>query len=301
MPFIKVVKTKSYFKRFQVQFKRRREGKTDYYARKRLTVQDKNKYNSPKYRLVVRKTNKDVICQIAYATLKSDMILCAAYSHELHNYGVKAGFKNYSASYATGLLIARRVLNKLGMADKYAGQTKADAIGKYYAVEGTEGERRPFYVILDVGLNRTTTGAKIFAAMKGAADGGLFIPHSDSMKQFPGYNKDSGKFDSRVLRKYIFGGHVADYMKKLKEEDEEAYKRQFADYIKAEIAPEQIEAMWTKVHAEIRKKPDHIPAKKSEKPQVHKSFKPKKKNLKQRKDRIKQKLAALQKTAEVVS
>jgi len=300
MPFIKVVKTKSYFKRFQVQFKRRREGKTDYYARKRLTLQDKNKYNSPKYRLVVRKTNKDVICQIAYATLKCDMILSAAYSHELKKYGIKAGFKNYSAAYATGLLVARRVLNKLGMADKYAGQTKADAIGKHYAVEDTEGERRPFYVILDVGLNRTTTGAKIFAAMKGAADGGLNIPHSNSMKQFPGYNKDSGKFDSRVLRKYIFGGHVSDYMKKLKEEDDESYKRQFADYIKAGVEPEQIEAMWTKAHQEIRKKPDHTPTKKPEKP-VHKSYKPKKKNQKQRNDRIKQKLAALQKAAEVVS
>lgn len=33
------MKNKQYFKRFQVKFKRRREGKTDYYARKRLTVQ----------------------------------------------------------------------------------------------------------------------------------------------------------------------------------------------------------------------------------------------------------------------
>lgn len=30
------------------------EGKTDYYARKRLITQDKNKYNTHKYRLVVR-------------------------------------------------------------------------------------------------------------------------------------------------------------------------------------------------------------------------------------------------------
>ena len=34
----------------QVKFRRRREGKTDYFARKRLVVQDKNKYNTPKYR-----------------------------------------------------------------------------------------------------------------------------------------------------------------------------------------------------------------------------------------------------------
>ena len=40
------------------------EGKTDYYARKRLVTQDKNKYNTPKYRFVVRFTNKDIICQV---------------------------------------------------------------------------------------------------------------------------------------------------------------------------------------------------------------------------------------------
>ena len=75
MPFVKVVKNKAYFKRFQVciiplpfwneywvwdicqlnnfvqvKFRRRREGKTDYFARKRLVIQDKNKYNTPKYR-----------------------------------------------------------------------------------------------------------------------------------------------------------------------------------------------------------------------------------------------------------
>lgn len=42
------------------------EGKTDYFARKRLVVQDKNKYNTPKYRLIVRFTNKDIICQVSW-------------------------------------------------------------------------------------------------------------------------------------------------------------------------------------------------------------------------------------------
>jgi len=296
MPYIKVVKTKSYFKRFQVQFKRRREGKTDYYARKRLTYQDKNKYNSPKYRLVVRKTNKDIISQIAYATVKCDRILSAAYSHELTKYGVKIGLNNYAAAYATGLLLARRVLTKLGMNDKYEGMMKKENIGRYFTVEEKEGERRPFYVILDVGLNRTTTGAKIFAVMKGAADGGINIPHSKTMKQFPGYNKESGKFDARVLRKHIFGGHIVDYMKKLREVDEEAYRRQFADYLKAGVEPEHLEPMWTKAHELIRKDPIYVPTQKPEKP-VHKRYKPRKKNLKQRKDRIKQKLEALQKAA----
>lgn len=41
------------------------EGKTDYYARKRLVIQDKNKYNTPKYRMIVRVTNRDIICQVS--------------------------------------------------------------------------------------------------------------------------------------------------------------------------------------------------------------------------------------------
>lgn len=40
------------------------EGKTDYFARKRLVVQDKNKYNTPKYRMIVRLSNRDVCCQV---------------------------------------------------------------------------------------------------------------------------------------------------------------------------------------------------------------------------------------------
>jgi len=86
MPFVKIVKNKAYFKRFQVKFRRRREGKTDYFARKRLVIQDKNKYNTPKYRMIVRSSNTDICCQIAYARLEGDIIICAAYSHELPRY-----------------------------------------------------------------------------------------------------------------------------------------------------------------------------------------------------------------------
>ena len=87
--FVKVVKNKQYFKRYQVKFKRRREGKTDYYARKRLIHQDKNKYNTPKYRLIVRISNRDITCQVAYSRIEGDKVVCAAYSHELPKYGVK--------------------------------------------------------------------------------------------------------------------------------------------------------------------------------------------------------------------
>ncbi len=102
-----------------MKYKRRRQGKTDYRARLRLTTQDKNKYNTPKYRMTVRFSNKDITCQIQYATIAGDVVVAAAYSHELPRYGLKQGLTNYAAAYCTGLLLARRVLTKFGLADTY--------------------------------------------------------------------------------------------------------------------------------------------------------------------------------------
>ena len=64
--------SEEHFKRFQVKFKRRREGRTDYYACKRLIVQDKNKYNTLKYRLIVRLSNRDVTAQVAYSRIEGE-------------------------------------------------------------------------------------------------------------------------------------------------------------------------------------------------------------------------------------
>ena len=58
---------------------------------------------------MVRFTNQNVICQIAYASIAGDVVVAAAQSKELVKYGVKFGFTNYAAAYATGLLLARRV------------------------------------------------------------------------------------------------------------------------------------------------------------------------------------------------
>jgi len=253
MGFVKVVKSKAYFKRFQVKFRRRRDGKTDYYARKRLVVQDKNKYNTPKYRMIVRFTNKDIICQIAYAKIVGDHTVCAAYAHELPRYGVKVGLTNYAASYCTGLLLARRLLKKFGLDEIYKGTESVT--GDQYNVEDVEGKPGAFRAFLDIGLARTTTGARIFGAMKGAVDGGIDIPHST--KRFPGYDGEAKEFNADVHRKHIFGQHVADYMRTLMEDDEEAYKRQFSQFIKLGITPDELEDIYTKAHAAIRKNPEH--------------------------------------------
>lgn len=65
------------------------QGKTDYRARLRLTTQDKNKYNTHKYRLVVRFSNKDITCQVVYAAIAGDVVVAAAYAHELPKFGLK--------------------------------------------------------------------------------------------------------------------------------------------------------------------------------------------------------------------
>lgn len=283
--FVKVVKNKAYFKRFQVKFKRRREGVTDYFARKRLCVQDKNKYNTPKYRMIVRFTNKDITCQIAYSKIEGDVVICAAYAHELPRYGVKVGLTNYAAAYCTGLLLARRILKKYDLDGLYEGQTEVD--GDEYMVESEEG-KGAFRCYLDVGLARTTTGAKVFGALKGAVDGGLEIPHG--MKRFPGYDDESGDFSAEVHRNHIFGKHVGDYMKLLQEEDEDSYKRQFSQFIKNGVTPENIEEMYKKCHAAIRADPAPKPAPKRE-VKVKRWNRIKMSNA-QRKDRVKQKKAA---------
>lgn len=63
---------------------------------------------------------------------------------------------------------------------------------------------------------------------------------SFSVKRFPGYSAEGKSYNPEVHRKHIFGGHVADYMKKLQEDDEEAYQKQFSRYIKLGITADDV-------------------------------------------------------------
>jgi len=248
------VKNSAYYSRFQTKFKRRRQGKTDYYARKRLITQAKNKYNAPKYRLVVRFTNRDIITQMVTSEINGDKIFAAAYSHELRAYGINHGLTNWAAAYATGLLLARRVLAKLGLDKTFTGVEEPN--GEYTLTEAAEtedGERRPFKAILDVGLARTSTGARVFGVMKGASDGGIFIPHSEN--RFPGYDIETEELDTEVLKKYIYGGHVAEYMETLADDDEERYKSQFVKYIEDDVEADSLEELYAEAHKQIRADP----------------------------------------------
>ena len=168
-------------------------------------------------------------------------------------YAIKVGLPNYASSYCTGLLLARRILHKLGLEYLYAGCT--EVTGEEFNVEPVDDGPGAFRCYLDVGLARTTTGARVFGAMKGAVDGGLNIPHS--VKRFPGYSAETKSFNADIHRAHIFGQHVADYMRTLEEEDEEAFKRQFSKYISLGIRADDIEELYKKAHATIRSDPTH--------------------------------------------
>jgi large subunit ribosomal protein L5e len=134
-------------------------------------------------------------------------------------------------------------------------------------------ERRPFKAVLDVGLVRTTTGNRVFGALKGAVDGGIYIPHNT--KRFAGYHivqaaattskkgkvlekgKSSGSFNPKEHRDHIFGLHVQAYMDKLKKDNKESYKKRFAkwDACITKNKVQNLEALYKKLHADIRKSP----------------------------------------------
>mmetsp|Transcript_9150 Transcript_9150/g.1341 ORF Transcript_9150/g.1341 Transcript_9150/m.1341 type:complete len:97 (+) Transcript_9150:379-669(+) len=92
----------------------------------------------------------------------------------------------------------------------YAGNDKING-EKFNVAENPHDERRPFKAVLDTGLFRTTTGARVFGALKGAVDGGISIPHS--VKRFPGYYRaeeegEKDEYNTEVHRDRIFGKHV---------------------------------------------------------------------------------------------
>lgn len=102
-------------------------------------------------------------------------------------------------------------------------------------------------------MHRTSTGARVFGVLKGASDGGLYIPHNE--KRFPGYDNETKELDADTLRKYIFGGHVAEYMETLADDDEERYKSQFNKYIDGDVEADGLEDLYTEAHAAIREDP----------------------------------------------
>ncbi len=138
-----------------VNFRRKREGKTDYNKRKKLLM-------AGKPRLVIRKSLRSIWLQVVEYAPTGDIILVSAHSNELKKLGWGSGQSNLPSAYLTGLIIGKK-----------AGEKK---IGK---------------CVLDIGFCQSIKGNRIYAALKGAVDGGLEVRHSKEI--LPAEDRIKGK------------------------------------------------------------------------------------------------------------
>lgn len=126
---------------FKVKKKRRRMGVTK--SPKRLAL-----LKSEKPRLVVRTSSNKCVCQIIEYIPEGDKTIANATSLELKKYGYKGHNGNATASYLTGYLIGKKA-----------------------------AEKKIKECVLDIGIRTPIHGSNAFAALKGAVDAGLSLPH----------------------------------------------------------------------------------------------------------------------------
>lgn len=198
---------------YRVAYRRRREGKTDYQMRRALVL-------SGIPRLVVRGSLRNTTAQLVKPELTGDRVMTSASSSELaKKFGWQGSTGNLSAAYLTGLACGLRAVGQ-GINE----------------------------VVLDIGLNYPSKGARIFAVLKGAVDGGLAI------------NFDKGKLPDQ---KRINGQHIAEYAKRLAATPE-AYHKQYSGVLAKGLKPEEIADHFTQVKQKIiaeLKKPGSQPEK----------------------------------------
>lgn len=151
-----------------VEKRRRRQGKTDYKARKGLL-------SSSMPRLVVRKTNCYIISQIVESSEAQDRVVASANSKLLEKYGWKLSKKSVPAAYLTGFILGSKL--------KGRGQSQSQNQN----------------VILDIGLARSTKGSCLYACLKGAIDAGVKVLYSP--KVLPDNARVVGKHISQDVEK----------------------------------------------------------------------------------------------------
>ena len=145
-----------------IKFKRRMERKTNY--RKRLAL-----IKSGKARLVIRKSLSNISVQLINFNPNGDQTVASAVSSELKKFGwTKTG--NIPAAYLTGLLAGKKAKEK--------NVTEA---------------------VLDLGIQTSTKGSRIYAALKGVLDAGVNVPHSKDI--LPSEDRISGKHISEEIAK----------------------------------------------------------------------------------------------------
>ncbi len=143
--------------------RRRREGVTDYRARKRAIT-------SQKPLLVVRISNKNVTSQFVKPTVKGDVVLSSAHSKELVKLGWHGSAKSTPACYLLGLLAGKKAIK--------AGLKGAVAYN---------------------GLTPFIRGSRVAALLKGVLDAGVAVPVGESA--FPSEERMTGRSISEYAAK----------------------------------------------------------------------------------------------------
>ena len=135
--------------------RRRREGVTDYRARKRAIT-------SQKPLLVVRISNKNVSSQFVKPTIRGDVVLSSAHSKELAKLGWRGSAKSTPACYLLGLLAGKKAIK--------AGLKEAVTYN---------------------GLAPFINGSRVSALLKGVLDAGIAVPVGE--EAFPSEERVTGK------------------------------------------------------------------------------------------------------------
>lgn len=135
--------------------RRRREGVTDYRARRKAIT-------SHKTLLVVRVSNKNATSQFVKPTAKGDVVLTSSHSRELKKLGWRGSSKSVPACYLLGLLAGK----------------KAVAAGVKDAVVYN-------------GLAPFIRGSRVAALLKGVRDAGIEVPMGEEAAPSP--DRISGK------------------------------------------------------------------------------------------------------------
>jgi large subunit ribosomal protein L18 len=184
---------------YNLAYRRRRKALTDYAMRRRLVL-------SGLPRLVVRPANKHITVQVVEAKVKGDLVLASAHSSELKKYSWRGTGGNVPAAYLTGTLAGYRARTK-------GVQT----------------------AVLDVGTRPVTIGSRMFAAMSGAVDSGLKVPHGDEI--IPAKDR-------------LRGEHIAAFGKLLSQKPD-LYQKRFSNYLKQNLKPEEVPAHFDEVREKI--------------------------------------------------
>jgi large subunit ribosomal protein L18 len=147
--------------RYDLKFRREREGKTSY--KKRLAL-----LKSKLPRFVIRMSNKNVTCQVISYEAKGDKVIVSASSRELTKLGWNGATANLPGAYLTGYLCGVRA-------------KKAKVI----------------QAVADLGSREVVKGSKVFAALKGGMDAGVQMNHDESALP-PQERLDGAHIDAKI-------------------------------------------------------------------------------------------------------